>query len=51
MPGDLNIIPSSIADEVVLVKATQKVADCLACLAGYVEIVQRFRVVAYMGHL
>jgi len=108
-PGDLNIIPSHMAGDVALVRATEQVADsldalshgtgramsradckplaeaydyntlrervlipsgiadsslrtdgpfayrdldaCLELLAGYIELVERFAVVAYMGHL
>ena len=108
-PGDLNIIPSHMAGDVALVRATDQVADsleslshgtgramsradckphaetydykilrkrvviptdidnsslrtegpfayrdldaCLKLLTGYVELIERFAVVAYMGHL
>ena len=109
MPGDLNVIPSSMADDIVLVRATQMVEeslfslshgtgrtmsrsdskslarnydwdglydkvmipdlvsraslttegpfayrgmdDCLSLLDGFVEVVERFKVVGYIGHL
>jgi RNA-splicing ligase RtcB len=108
-PGDLNVIPSSMADDIVLVRATDMVQnslfslshgtgrtmsrgdskslardydwdglfdkvmipdlvskaslttegpfayrgmdDCLALLDGYVDVVERFKVVGYIGHL
>lgn len=108
-PGDLNIIPSHMAGDIALVRATEQVTDsleslshgtgramsrsdckpladtydfddlrkrvmipsgiansslrtdgpfayrdlnaCLELLSGYVELVERFSVVAYMGHL
>ena len=109
LPGELNVIPSNLADDIVLVKATEKVSetlnslshgtgrilprgeckvlaesydfdslrekvmmsdciqnaslrsegpyayrkldDCLALLDGYIEEVERYSIIAYMGHL